>query len=314
MFLFKFSLRRQCYLIKEVEMVDSMDDLNSSGSIQRNAHFSNFELLDARIASALNKIIQSSSFKKKVSLEEQKAPKDYRFLRGRQIAYIIYDYFRVPGAHDTVLHYADLFTVALRNDDIQEFDTGWDEISIIDRTILTWWLSGETIQTENTRVWSTQHCIGIVQSRDLSKESEVWLSEIEDNGKHTYRADGIPLSVYFISQKRDANYGKSARSHKGRLKGSMARSKCRKQLSLSSCGWVLIRSGQFKITGSVLKETIAVSVTISTSVQNWHSRIRLRILSCGRMSENHREPEFPEARVPVVECLNLQGLPERNLQ
>ena len=25
-------------------------------------------------------------------------------------------------------------------------------------------------------------------------------------------------------------------------------SKCRKQLSLSSCGWVLIRSGQFKIT------------------------------------------------------------------
>ena len=26
----------------------------------------------------------------------------------------------------------------------------------------------------------------------------------------------------------------------------------------------------------------------------------LRILSCGRMSENHREPEVPEVRVPVV--------------
>ena len=87
-----------------------------------------FELLDARIASALNKIIQNSYFKKEVSLEEQKAQKEIRFLRGRQVAYLIYDYFRVTGVHESVLDYADLFTVALRNDDIQEFDTRWDEI------------------------------------------------------------------------------------------------------------------------------------------------------------------------------------------
>ena len=41
---------------------------------------------------------------------------------------MIYDYFRVAGAHDTVLDYADLFSVTLRNDDDQEFDTRWDEI------------------------------------------------------------------------------------------------------------------------------------------------------------------------------------------
>ena len=41
---------------------------------------------------------------------------------------MIHDYFRVSGAHDTVLDYADLFTIALRNDDVQEFDTRWDEI------------------------------------------------------------------------------------------------------------------------------------------------------------------------------------------
>ena len=29
----------------------------------------------------------------------------------------------------------------------------------------------------------------------------------------------------------------------------------------------------------------------------------VRILSCSRMSENHREPEVPEEKVPVVECL-----------
>ena len=36
-----------------------------------------------------------------------------RFLRGRQIAFMIYDHFRVTGAHDTVLDYADLFYVTL---------------------------------------------------------------------------------------------------------------------------------------------------------------------------------------------------------
>ena len=63
-----------------------------------------------------------------VSLEEQKGQKEYRFLRGRQIAYLIYEYFRVTGANDSVENYADLFTIALRNDDIQEFDSKWDGI------------------------------------------------------------------------------------------------------------------------------------------------------------------------------------------
>ena len=35
-----------------------------------------------------------------------------------------------------------------------------------------------------------------------------------------------------------------------------------------------------------------------------HHQIRLRILSCSRMSENHREPEVPEAEAPVVERLD----------
>ena len=54
-----------------------------------------FEVLDARIASALNRIIHNSHLKRKVSLEEQKAQKEDRFLRGRQIAYLIYEYFGV---------------------------------------------------------------------------------------------------------------------------------------------------------------------------------------------------------------------------
>ena len=41
---------------------------------------------------------------------------------------MIYEYFRVTGANDSVENYADLFTIGLRNDDIQEFDSKWDGI------------------------------------------------------------------------------------------------------------------------------------------------------------------------------------------
>ena len=113
--------------IKEVEMVDSVDDLKSSSST-RGISMPNFEVLDARIASALNRIIHNSHFRRRVSLEEQKVQIEDRFLRGRQIAYLIYDYFRVTGSHDSVENYTDLFTIVLRNDDIQELDSNWDGI------------------------------------------------------------------------------------------------------------------------------------------------------------------------------------------
>ena len=113
--------------IKEVEMVDSVDDLNSSCSV-RGIRMPDFEVLDAKIASALNRIIHNTQFKRKVSLEDQKAQKEDRFLRGKQIAYLVYEYFRVTGANDSVENYADLFTIALRNDEIQEFDSKWDGI------------------------------------------------------------------------------------------------------------------------------------------------------------------------------------------
>ena len=108
-------------------MVDSLDELKSSQSVC-GKDFPNFEMLDAKIASALNKIIQYSQFKKEVSLEEQKVQKEDRFLRGRQIAFMIYDYFRMTDAHDTVLDYDDLFSVTFHNDNVQEFDAICDEV------------------------------------------------------------------------------------------------------------------------------------------------------------------------------------------
>ena len=87
--------------IKEVEMVGSVDDLKSSRSF-KGTPGPDFELIDARIASTLNKIIQNTRFKKKFSLEEMKAHKEDRFLRGLQIAHLIYEYLLGTGANDSV--------------------------------------------------------------------------------------------------------------------------------------------------------------------------------------------------------------------
>ena len=60
---------------KEVEIVDSLDELKSSRSAC-GKNFPNFGMLDSKISSALNKIIQNSQFKKKVSLEDRKPKKE----------------------------------------------------------------------------------------------------------------------------------------------------------------------------------------------------------------------------------------------
>ena len=64
-------LTEAMHWIKEVEMVDTVDDLKSSCSV-RGIQMPNFEVFEARIASALNRIIHNSHFKRRVSLEEQR--------------------------------------------------------------------------------------------------------------------------------------------------------------------------------------------------------------------------------------------------
>ena len=82
--------------------------------------FPNFETLDAKVASVLKTIIMNPYFKKKVNLEEQEAQMQDQFLRGRQIAYMIYEYFPVTGAHEAVLNCTDLFSLFLQRDDIHD--------------------------------------------------------------------------------------------------------------------------------------------------------------------------------------------------
>ena len=71
--------------IKEVEIAKSIDELMTSRSIVERTDFPDFDMLDAMIASALKKLLNTQiHFRKRVSVEEQRAQTYDRFLRGRQ--------------------------------------------------------------------------------------------------------------------------------------------------------------------------------------------------------------------------------------
>ena len=85
--------------IKEVEIARSIDDLLTSQSLEGKV-FTDFEMLDGTVASALKNSISKPHFRSGVSVEEQRAQKQIRFLRGRRIAYMIFDHFRASSVYD----------------------------------------------------------------------------------------------------------------------------------------------------------------------------------------------------------------------
>ena len=106
------------------------------------------------MAPALKKIISNQHFRKRVSVEEQSAQKYDRFLRGRQIAYMIYDNFRATGAYDAAQNLPDLFNVSLHGDDIQDFDTSSDQALLSSSEIPQQNVLEGFVQDENTRFCS----------------------------------------------------------------------------------------------------------------------------------------------------------------
>ena len=234
--------------IKEVEMVDSVDDLMSSSSI-RGIQMPNFEVLDARIASALNRIIHNSHFKRRISLEEQKAQKQDRFLRGRQIAYLIYEYFRVTGANDSVENYADLFTIGLRNDDIQEFDSKWDGIL----------LSMTKIPPDD--ILEGLYKLRIRESEKLKTVLELYDLEIHQKkiGPDYHRLKTM------VKRSIEQRYEIRILAPEMEIMKETPWSRIRGQNSVYKEFLEIVGNGS--PTGSVLEETIAVSATILISVE-----------------------------------------------
>ena len=97
-----------------------------------------------------------------------------------------YDYFGVTGAHDTELGYADLFSVTLHDDDIQEFDTKWDEVllsmsKIPSDDVLESLYKMRKRESEHLRTVSELSEMEILQ-KDIDAQS----SKTEDNGEEEF--------------------------------------------------------------------------------------------------------------------------------
>ena len=257
--------------IKEVEMADSVDELRSSSST-RGISMPNFEVLDARIVSVLNKILHNSHFKRRISLEERKGAEAGPF-PSRQTDCLL-DLRKLLG------HWSQRFCRKLCRP-VHHCSSKWRYSGIrlkVGRNFIvhdenpTWWHLGRIVQIKNTRVWETQDRIGIVRPGDSSEESKTWLSQIENYGEKNIEQE-IRNKNFSV---RNGNFEKNAVvKNQGK--------KQRVQRNLGDC-W------QWETNGQCSRKTIAVSVTISISVGKVHSRLRLRILSSGRVSENHREP------------------------
>ena len=116
--------------IKEIEAAKSLDDLITPKSIT-GKDFPDTEELDLMMASALKRCYDKQThFRKKISVEEQRAQKDNRFLRGRQIICLIFEYFRPTGSYDEIQGLSGLFSI-LENDDIQDFDLRWEQALLL---------------------------------------------------------------------------------------------------------------------------------------------------------------------------------------
>ena len=124
--------------ITEVEKAQSIDELMTSQSILVRRDFPDYEMLDAMMASALKKLLNSHvHFRKRVSVKEQRAQKHDRFLKGRQIACMIHEHFRATGAYEAVQGPSDLINKRLQNDDVQDFDVRWDQALLSANETLT---------------------------------------------------------------------------------------------------------------------------------------------------------------------------------
>ena len=88
--------------IKEGDIAKTIDELVTSRSITGQHNFPDFDILDAMIdfVSPEEASQHAANFRKRESVEEKRAQNSDRFLRGRQIAYMIYEYFRVTGAYE----------------------------------------------------------------------------------------------------------------------------------------------------------------------------------------------------------------------
>ena len=84
-----------------------------------------FATLDAKLLSALTNII-TGDFARKVDTFKETEATAGRIVRGRQVLFILYNYFSTNIKHGATYALQDLFTVQLRGENLKFFISNWD--------------------------------------------------------------------------------------------------------------------------------------------------------------------------------------------
>ena len=97
---------------------------------------------------------------------EQRAQKDNRFLRGRQIACLIYEHFRPTVSYDEIQGISGLFSMKLESGDIQDFELRWEQALLL------------TSDPPSDKLPSSEN-YGTIQSRNSEKKNTKRFTQTE---------------------------------------------------------------------------------------------------------------------------------------
>ena len=112
--------------INEIESAKYVADLKRSCSIVGQSCRQTLRFLSRKLRVVSRR---SSTKLQKKGLHSLRSSKERekRFLTGRQVAWMIYEYFKVSDTEESVLDLNEISEVGLKNDNVQSFNTRWDE-------------------------------------------------------------------------------------------------------------------------------------------------------------------------------------------
>ena len=107
--------------ICEIDEAATMEELGNSGD---------FETLDAKLADAFGRILHGELGRQIQIMEDKVAKTQKQMLKGRQIAWFVFERFKLNEEHGYVLDFEDLFNLELKNSNTRAFLNDWEQVYI----------------------------------------------------------------------------------------------------------------------------------------------------------------------------------------
>ena len=260
-----------------------MDDFKSSSSI-RLVSMPNFEVLDAGTSSALNKIIHNPSFKRRISLEEQKIQKQDRSFLWNIL--LFWSPSTSGSLESTILSRSMLsYSLLVFSMTIQEFDSKWD-----------WILSMTKIPPDDNFEWLYKNIVR--ESKKLKTVLELYFLETHHKKLGwDYHSMKTMVKKNIEQEIRNKNFGARNWNYEKNVFVKNQKTKQREQKILGDC-WQ--RESNVKCSKN---DNCSFRHDINKRAKMTQSNPS-PIFSCSKMRKIRRESEVPEERVQVVEFLD----------